>query len=101
MFEVFLQQKDREKRAAERRKREQASLATDGRRGKPKAVGKSESGEFDDLITALHKGDVFGEDLAKFRRKHGRRPSGTGENGKSPKRVIGIQESRERSPAGD
>lgn len=103
LFGLVWQQKERErKRASERRKREQALQGTDGRKGKSKAIGKSESGEFDELITALQKGDVFEGDLAKFRRKQGKRLSTVGENGKSPKRSIGIQESsRERSPTGE
>ncbi|UYV69042.1 DAAM2 [Cordylochernes scorpioides] len=41
--------------------------------------GPSDKGEFDDLISALRTGDVFGEDLAKFRRskRRGASPHGS------------------------
>jgi dishevelled associated activator of morphogenesis len=32
-----------------------------------------ESGEFDDLISALRTGEVFGEDMAKLKQRTGRR----------------------------
>lgn len=32
------------------------------------AAGGDNKGEFDDLISALRTGDVFGEDMAKFKR---------------------------------
>ena len=34
----------------------------------------SESGEFDDLISALRTGDLFGEDMAKMKRNRRRPP---------------------------
>lgn len=33
------------------------------------------SGEFDDLISALRTGEVFGEDMAKLKQRTGRRRS--------------------------
>lgn len=36
-------------------------------------------GEFDDLISALRTGDVFGEDMAKYKRS--RKPKGSSANG--------------------
>ncbi|XP_068085675.1 disheveled-associated activator of morphogenesis 1 isoform X2 [Anabrus simplex] len=52
-------------------------------------------GEFDDLISALRTGDVFGEDMAKFKRSRKTRMVG---NGHSPTRLNSLnrEESRER-----
>ena len=51
-------------------------------------------GEFDDLISALRTGDVFGEDMAKFKRSRKSKVS----NGNSPPRrnSSGREDSRER-----
>jgi len=51
-------------------------------------------GEFDDLISALRTGDVFGEDMAKIKRNRKRVSSGV-----SPPRINGAVEvnGRERS----
>lgn len=59
-------------------------------------------GEFDDLISALRTGDVFGEDMAKFKRSRKTRlgPATNGGNNTSPPRSrnsIGREDSRERS----
>ncbi|PSN56952.1 hypothetical protein C0J52_10873 [Blattella germanica] len=52
-------------------------------------------GEFDDLISALRTGDVFGEDMAKFKRS---RKSRLATNGNSPPRMNSLnrEDSRER-----
>lgn len=52
-------------------------------------------GEFDDLISALRTGDVFGEDMAKFKRS---RKSRVGNSGNSPPRrnSVNREDSRER-----
>ncbi|XP_063226391.1 disheveled-associated activator of morphogenesis 1 isoform X2 [Bacillus rossius redtenbacheri] len=52
-------------------------------------------GEFDDLISALRTGDVFGEDMAKFKRS---RKARVNPNGNSPTRMNGLnkEDSRER-----
>lgn len=51
-------------------------------------------GEFDDLISALRTGDVFGEDMAKFKRSRKSRIS----SGNSPprKNAVHREDSRER-----
>lgn len=51
-------------------------------------------GEFDDLISALRTGDVFGEDMAKFKRSRKSRIS----TGNSPPRrnSVNREDSRER-----
>lgn len=50
-------------------------------------------GEFDDLISALRTGDVFGEDMAKFKRSRKSRVN----TGNSPPRKNSVREdSRER-----
>ncbi|XP_065343760.1 disheveled-associated activator of morphogenesis 1 [Cloeon dipterum] len=51
-------------------------------------------GEFDDLISALRTGDVFGEDVAKFKRSRRRMANGT--NGHSPPRNNEDSTGRER-----
>lgn len=56
-------------------------------------------GEFDDLISALRTGDVFGEDMAKFKRaRKGSKASGKGRD--SPPRAICREDSRERAQVG-
>lgn len=52
-------------------------------------------GEFDDLISALRTGDVFGEDMAKFKRS---RKNRVGSSGNSPPRrnSVNREDSRER-----
>lgn len=51
-------------------------------------------GEFDDLISALRTGDVFGEDMAKFKRSRKNRIT----SGSSPPRrnSVNREDSRER-----
>jgi hypothetical protein len=51
---------------------------------KPNDSPTKGKGEFDDLISALRTGDVFGEDVAKFKRSRRRLANGT--NGHSPPR---------------
>lgn len=57
-------------------------------------------GEFDDLISALRTGDVFGEDVAKFKRarksKIAQNSNGT-KGGSPPRRTsLNREHSRER-----
>jgi dishevelled associated activator of morphogenesis len=55
--------------------------------------GESAKGEFDDLISALRTGDVFGEDMAKFKRS--RKSKVTGHS--PPRRnSVNREDSRER-----
>ncbi|XP_049825993.1 disheveled-associated activator of morphogenesis 1 isoform X2 [Aethina tumida] len=56
--------------------------------------GESPKGEFDDLISALRTGDVFGEDMAKFKRSRKSRVT----TGNSPPRrnSVNREDSRER-----
>lgn len=55
-------------------------------------------GEFDDLISALRTGDVFGEDMAKFKRS---RKTRLGKDNTSPPRQsLNREESRERPVTG-
>jgi dishevelled associated activator of morphogenesis len=65
-------------------------LSSGGRDG-----GGDAKGEFDDLISALRTGDVFGEDMAKFKRS---RKSRNSSNGNSPPHMNSLnrEESRER-----
>lgn len=62
--------------------------------GKHESSGDAK-GEFDDLISALRTGDVFGEDMAKFKRG---RKSRIASNGNSPPRMNSLnrEDSRER-----
>lgn len=46
------------------------------------------TGEFDDLISALRTGDVFGEDMAKLKK--------TRRRGNTPQKVVTGDTSRER-----
>ncbi|XP_049874997.1 disheveled-associated activator of morphogenesis 1 isoform X2 [Pectinophora gossypiella] len=51
-----------------------------------------QKGEFDDLISALRTGDVFGDDVAKFKRS--RKTKGKGRD--SPPKGVNREDSRER-----
>ena len=67
------------------------------------ADSKSDTkGEFDDLISALRTGDVFGEDMAKFKRSRKTRLGGTKEtsNTSPPRQAVHREESRERTVVG-
>lgn len=59
-------------------------------------------GEFDDLISALRTGDVFGEDMAKFKRSRknrmGNSKDASGSNTSPPRHSSSHrEESRERT----
>lgn len=58
-----------------------------------KVAENGAKGEFDDLISALRTGDVFGEDMAKIKRSRKSRL-----NGNSPPRCNSLnrEDSRER-----
>ena len=59
----------------EERQRRGSTLGITRSKGSKTANGKEE-GEFDDLISALRTGDVFGEDMAKLNKvRNRRRPS--------------------------
>lgn len=54
-----------------------------------------QKGEFDDLISALRTGDVFGDDVAKFKRS---RKTSKGQKGRdSPPKTVRREDSRERT----
>lgn len=58
-------------------------------------TANGQKGEFDDLISALRTGDVFGDDVAKFKRS--RKSSKASHKGRdSPPRGICREDSRER-----
>lgn len=57
--------------------------------------GNSPKGEFDDLISALRTGDVFGEDMAKFKRSRKNRISSSG-NSPPRRNSVNREDSRER-----
>lgn len=85
------------KRTIERKSREGllSSVAKNlGLKSDKKDKDKDTKGEFDDLISALRTGDVFGEDMAKFKRSRKKTPANT-----SPPRRTSVnrEDSRERS----
>lgn len=51
-------------------------------------------GEFDDLISALRTGDVFGDDMAKMKRN--KAPSGRGSTNKSRTTASTLTSGRDR-----
>lgn len=60
-------------------------------------------GEFDDLISALRTGDVFGEDMAKFKRSRKTRLGSVTKDANStspPRQSLHREESRERTIIG-
>ncbi|XP_055636774.1 disheveled-associated activator of morphogenesis 1 isoform X2 [Toxorhynchites rutilus septentrionalis] len=70
--------------------------------GSPVAGDSSNKGEFDDLISALRTGDVFGEDMAKFKRSRKTRLGPANGSNTSPPRSrnsVGREDSRERTVA--
>lgn len=68
------------------------------KKGKNKAEN-SKGGDFDELISALRTGDVFGEDMAKFKRSRKTKlnPKDGGSNTSPPRGNISQEESRERT----
>ncbi|XP_033125746.1 disheveled-associated activator of morphogenesis 1-A-like isoform X1 [Anneissia japonica] len=58
-----------------------------GQDNKGKGKGKNGVGEFDDLISALRTGDVFGEDMAKIKRNKRRNAKDSAENSNSRERT--------------
>lgn len=58
------------------------------------SLGNGQKGEFDDLISALRTGDVFGDDVAKFKRS--RKTSKNGKGRDSPPKGVCREDSRER-----
>lgn len=91
---IYFQMK---KRTIERKSREGllSSVAKNlGLKSDKKDKDKDTKGEFDDLISALRTGDVFGEDMAKFKRSRKKTPANT-----SPPRRTSVnrEDSRERS----
>ncbi|XP_053608443.1 disheveled-associated activator of morphogenesis 1 isoform X2 [Plodia interpunctella] len=63
--------------------------------GNGDSVTNGQKGEFDDLISALRTGDVFGDDVAKFKRS--RKASKASHKGRdSPPKGICREDSRER-----
>lgn len=62
--------------------------------------GTDTKGEFDDLISALRTGDVFGEDMAKFKRSRKTRLGTVAKDVNStspPRQSLHREESRERT----
>lgn len=57
-------------------------------------------GEFDDLISALRTGDVFGEDMAKFKRARKGSKASQKAGRDSPPRGVCREDSRERAQVG-
>lgn len=58
---------------------------------KRQSISERSPGEFDDLISALRTGDVFGDDLSKFkggRKRVGRQRTGNDSGGVSKMSVI-------------
>lgn len=63
-----------------------------GLKSSPNKNESPNKGEFDDLISALRTGDVFGEDMAKYKRS--RKPKAAVGNGVASN---GRDDARERS----
>ncbi|XP_074039315.1 disheveled-associated activator of morphogenesis-like protein isoform X3 [Leptinotarsa decemlineata] len=63
------------------------------KRGEKNTEKNGDKGEFDDLISALRTGDVFGEDMAKFKRS---RKGRVGTGNSPPRRNSNREDSRER-----
>lgn len=72
------------------------------KKGDSKATTTDNKGEFDDLISALRTGDVFGEDMAKFKRSRknrlGNSKDASGSSTSPPRHSSSHrEESRERT----
>lgn len=68
---------------------------TNGHNGTTNGCVNGDKGEFDDLISALRAGDVFGEDLVKMRRN--RRKANASPHRISQTSNSSMRESRENS----
>ncbi|XP_070577470.1 disheveled-associated activator of morphogenesis 2-like isoform X2 [Ptychodera flava] len=110
IFDIFLQsfgeakvdnENYKKKKAEEekRKKMEQERLEKErlrkASRGKQGNKGNKDQGEFDDLISALRTGDVFGEDMAKLRKNRKRQvPAqgvGHGKNSEYSRERVGMK----------
>lgn len=72
------------------------------KKGDSKATTTDNKGEFDDLISALRTGDVFGEDMTKYKRSRknrlGNSKDASGSNTSPPRHSSSHrEESRERT----
>lgn len=89
------QEADLKKLTLERKHSREGILSTINQKLTLKNGESDAKGEFDDLISALRTGDVFGEDMAKFKRS---RKNRVGNAGNSPPRrnSVNREDSRER-----
>lgn len=93
------------KRTIERKNKEGLLSSVASKLGMKKGDSKAATdnkGEFDDLISALRTGDVFGEDMAKFKRSRknrlGNSKDASGSNTSPPRHSSSHrEESRERT----
>ncbi|XP_044581625.1 disheveled-associated activator of morphogenesis 1 isoform X1 [Cotesia glomerata] len=89
------QEQELKKRTMERKNSREGILNSIALNKKNESNGQGDNkGEFDDLISALRTGDVFGEDIAKFKRSK-RRPV-TPSSQDSRRHSIHREDSRER-----
>lgn len=74
---------------------------TNGTNGSTGSGSGDSKGEFDDLISALRTGDVFGEDMAKFKRSRKTRLGAVqmrdASNTSPPRQSAHREDSRERT----
>ena len=95
MNEFFpFQQKERERQRQASKKLMNISLSAEDKR---RSISERSPGEFDDLISALRTGDVFGDEMSMFNK--GRKRGGKGRNlhnVSAPKKmsVIGMNGDR-------
>ncbi len=60
-----------------------------------KSISERSPGEFDDLISALRTGDVFGDEMTKFK---GRKRSRVGQSTRSNLKMSLVSREREEKP---
>ena len=87
----FFQQKEKDRQRSAAKKLVSENLTAEEKR---KSISERSPGEFDDLISALRTGDVFGDEMTMFT-KQGRKRTGKQRNNVSaPKKMSVIDRDR-------
>lgn len=89
------QEAELKKLTLERKHSREGILSTFNKNRNLKNSEGDPKGEFDDLISALRTGDVFGEDMAKFKRSRKNKVNGAG-NSPPRRNSVNRDDSRER-----
>lgn len=89
---ILLQQKEKDRQRAHAKKLTSSNLTDEDKR---KSISERSPGEFDDLISALRTGDVFGDEMSSMFSNKGRKRTGKQRNVvNAPKKMSVIDRDR-------